>query len=258
MPDAPGADLLLFDLDDTLFDHTQTVRAVVAGIRRSDPRLQRVALADLLRVYARSLTRLHPRVMRGEITQRESRLLRWRALFDLAGAPIGRAEAARLAATARRLYVTRQRPVPGARALLAALHGRVPIVIASYNRAVEQRRKLRTLGFDGYVDLVVGSDQVGFRKPDPRFFRAVLQRAGGSAERTVLLGDSWEYDVVGATRAGLPVVWFNRWHEPAPGPLRVPELFSLRPTRAVVRFLLHGARGRPPTPRVATGRAERS
>jgi HAD superfamily hydrolase (TIGR01549 family) len=47
------------------------------------------------------------------------------------------------------------------------------------------------------------SSAVGFRKPDPRIFRAVLDRLDAEPAKTLMVGDDLEADIVGAAQAGM-------------------------------------------------------
>lgn len=66
------------------------------------------------------------------------------------------------------------------------------------------------LGLDQYVDHVVNSARVGYRKPHPAIYRAALDLSGVPAEETVMVGDSVGHDVRGAERAGLRGVYLDR------------------------------------------------
>jgi putative hydrolase of the HAD superfamily len=46
----------------------------------------------------------------------------------------------------------------------------------------------------------------GVEKPDTRFFSIVVQRAGGTPETTLHVGDLFYVDIVGARKAGLHAV----------------------------------------------------
>ncbi|GEM_PF-229172 len=52
-------------------------------------------------------------------------------------------------------------------------------------------------------DGVVTASEAGFPKPDPRLFRAALARVGVSPVEAVMVGDSYERDVLGARAAGI-------------------------------------------------------
>lgn len=54
------------------------------------------------------------------------------------------------------------------------------------------------------------SSEVGWRKPAPEFFAALIKQAGCPAEEIVLVGDDWENDIVGGQQAGLQTVFLDR------------------------------------------------
>src|SRR5262249_12846934 len=67
---------------------------------------------------------------------------------------------------------------------------------------------LDALGLSGRFRAVCGQDTFGVQKPNPEVLRRTIQRAGGDAERTVMVGDSGT-DIATARAdglAGVPVV----------------------------------------------------
>jgi putative hydrolase of the HAD superfamily len=71
---------------------------------------------------------------------------------------------------------------------------------------------LDTLGLQPYFDLVLASGEIGIQKPDPGIFAAALERLDARADRSIYVGDNYWADVVGAQRAGLTPVLFDRHH----------------------------------------------
>jgi hypothetical protein len=59
------------------------------------------------------------------------------------------------------------------------------------------------VGLTPYFHAVCDSCVEGVEKPDPRFFRIVLDRAGGRPETAMHVGDLYYVDVVGARNAGI-------------------------------------------------------
>ena len=86
--------------------------------------------------------------------------------------------------------------------VLAALHGRVRLVVVS-NFDSRLRTILSHLGIAELFDDIVISSEVGAEKPSPKIFFAALARAGVSASDALHVGDEPEADWLGAERAGL-------------------------------------------------------
>jgi phosphoglycolate phosphatase len=63
---------------------------------------------------------------------------------------------------------------------------------------------LEALGLAQHFAVIVGADAVTDRKPHPEHFRAAVMRAGGTVERSVMIGDT-SADVASARAAGAPV-----------------------------------------------------
>ncbi len=69
---------------------------------------------------------------------------------------------------------------------------------------------LEDLGLAGQLDTVTYSFEAGAEKPHPKIFRTALARAGAAPERTLMVGDSFEADYLGARNAGLHAVLLRR------------------------------------------------
>jgi len=230
---------VLFDLDDTLFDHRATSRAALGALRDEVPALQALAFDELERRHVALLEELHHSgVMQGVVSVDEAREQRFSRLLEAAGTPASPAAAAAAAARYRDLYVAARREVPGARALVEALARRVRLAVVSNNILAEQEAKLNELGMRPFVAALVVSADVGVSKPDPAIFQIALARLGLPPGEAVMVGDSWPIDIAGATRAGLRAVWLNRTGEPCPDALLAAEIRSLEPTAAVSRVVL--------------------
>ena len=68
---------------------------------------------------------------------------------------------------------------------------------------------LRFAGLRDRMDLVMGADATGTFKPDPRAYRAALERTDERAEDVCHVAAHW-WDVTGAKRAGLRTGWVAR------------------------------------------------
>lgn len=238
--------VVLFDMDDTLFDHRYALRHALTATWRTDRRLSGRRLGDLLAEYERLLEEIHPDVLAGRKTHAEARRERFRRLYDWAGSPLSDDEAESAARRYRSAYQSSRRAVPGAPELLRWLNGRTQVGIVSNNHTAEQQDKMRAIDLGGSTPFLVTSEQVGVGKPDPRIFRHALDLAGAAPGDAVMVGDNWEADIAGAQASGIRPVWLNREGRSAPGPSRgVAVLNDLRPRRVVAATILEGANRRP-------------
>ena len=103
----------------------------------------------------------------------------------------------------------------------------IRIGIGSNMMARIQYRKLINLGLADYIDFAVTSDETAFDKPDPRFFRMVLDKAGYPAEECLFIGDNRKRDYEGAKASGLHALWYQP-ERLAAGEEIAPELQVLR------------------------------
>lgn len=82
-----------------------------------------------------------------------------------------------------------------------------------------QYKKLRTSDMLQYFDNVILSEDAGENKPSHHFFEYALSQTGTKKESTVMIGDNYTTDILGALNYGLDAIWFNRWNQSqAPDP----------------------------------------
>jgi putative hydrolase of the HAD superfamily len=233
---------VLFDLDDTLFDHRGCARDALTAVHQSHEGLRATAFEALERAHAAFLEELHREVMLGRLPLEVARVERFRRLLTACGAGADDSAAARVAVLYRDTYRTARRPVSGAAALLAALAPHARIAVVSNNLLEEQQDKLATCALERFIDALVVSEEVGVSKPDPEIFRVALERLRVRPEQAVMIGDSWGADIAGAHAAGVRAIWFNPGALPAPGQPAVPELRSLEPADTIARMILDAHR----------------
>jgi HAD superfamily hydrolase (TIGR01509 family) len=234
----PPIRAVLFDLDDTLFDHSYSVRASLSALREAHPALASRPLDDLERDYHALLDEIHIRFLRGHITAEEARTQRFRDLFAICGHTVTADDAALHSERYRAVYQDVRRAVPGALALLDRLRGTAIVGVVTNNITAEQEEKLRVTGMERRIDFMVTAEDAGSIKPDPGIFHEAVRRAGCRPSEAVMLGDAWVADVEGALSAGLHAVWFNRKRLPVPKAGLVPEIRALEPAESVAQVLL--------------------
>ena len=105
---------------------------------------------------------------------------------------------------------TKNKVVPGAIELLEHLYKKYPLYILSNGFKELQAHKMRSAGLTKYFKGIVLSDDIGINKPNPELFIHALQVAHTTAEESLMIGDLFETDIVGATGVGMDQLFYNR------------------------------------------------
>jgi len=74
-------------------------------------------------------------------------------------------------------------------------------------------RKCILSGIDKYFQTITSADTVGVRKPRPEIFEYSLNLSDATKENSILIGDDWIADVVGAQNFGMDVIFFDVLNE---------------------------------------------
>ncbi|WP_252108128.1 MULTISPECIES: HAD family hydrolase [unclassified Halomonas] len=213
----PAAELkaITFDLDDTLWDNHGVMLKTEQGhyqwllsalnewrSKRDETALaieQEAGLADYL-AKRQALAKATP-ARRGDFTW-----LRLRALeAQLEESGLDRSAAILWAAAAMnefhrlRVQVT---PHPEAFELLEALGQRFHLAAITNGNIHLRRQPLAA-----YFPIAVAAGELFTPKPDPSAFLNVLERLNVAPECAMHVGDSWEEDVLPASRLGMHAVW---------------------------------------------------
>jgi FMN phosphatase YigB (HAD superfamily) len=102
--------------------------------------------------------------------------------------------------------------VEGAEELLMALHPSFTCIIAtsaSHSNTSDMIAALKRVGADQYFHQFYSQKELGFQKPDPRFFQAVLDQSALKADECVMIGNIYEMDIVGAKTVGMTTIFLN-------------------------------------------------
>lgn len=195
---------VFFDLDHTLFDFEASKRAALAGALGEHGIDDWEALLPVLSQVERPLWHA---LEEGELTLDSLNGDRFRGLVTTAGLDI---DPEPLAASYLDWLGQSGGLLDGARGLLDTLASTHTLAMLSNGYASVQRARLINFDLAQYFTTVVISDEIGFAKPDGRFFTHALDEAGSPPIDSVLMvGDNLRSDIAGATAAGLATCWYN-------------------------------------------------
>ena len=79
-----------------------------------------------------------------------------------------------------------------------------------------QYKKLKNSGIIHYFSTITTSEEVGLKKPNPIVFIKALEKASTNPNDSVMIGDSFEADILGAKNIGMETIFFNYRNEKIP------------------------------------------
>jgi len=207
---AAALDVVLFDIDDTLYSTTAFAvdarrNAVAAMVREGLRVTEEEGVKELAEVVAEFASNYDEHLDR---------------LLDRLGPSRwgGRNPAVLIAAGVVAYHQTKEkelRPLPDALALLDALHAaHVRAGIISAGLRVKQAEKLVRLGVLSRLDpsAIFFSDQMGVSKPNPKIYAKACEALRVAPARAMYVGDRPETDVAPALAAGLRTVHYRGAH----------------------------------------------
>ena len=99
--------------------------------------------------------------------------------------------------------------MPGALELLEYLRPKYNMYILSNGFKELQSRKMRTAGIDGYFDALILSEDIGVNKPNRELYEYALVRTGSKLNESLMIGDMFDTDIVGAANIGMEQMYYN-------------------------------------------------
>jgi putative hydrolase of the HAD superfamily len=104
---------------------------------------------------------------------------------------------------------TKNKLIDGAIELLEYLRPKYRMYILSNGFTELQSHKMRTTGIDKYFDALILSEEIGVNKPNRELFEYALQKSALDVKESIMIGDMFETDIVGAANIGMEQIYFN-------------------------------------------------
>jgi putative hydrolase of the HAD superfamily len=200
---------LIFDLDDTLYDcnYTNNTASVEAVCCYTANKLLRTDAGRVREAFDKARLSLKEQML-GDVAAQHNRMLYFQRTLELLGySPVS--YALEMYDYFWNDFLKRIRLYDGANDLLCRWkEGGGKIGICTDMTVHIQHRKLRSLGIDGLIDVLVTSEEVGAEKPNPAIYQKALEKLGVCPQEAVYIGDSLQKDVLGPMKMGMDAVWY--------------------------------------------------
>ena len=196
-------DVLLFDADNTIFDFDACERIALTyalnhhGITPTD---------SIIAGYHSINARYWHLLSLNKVTKSDLYVLRFVDLLSELGSTV---DPSALNDTYREALGRQHVLLEGAAELLRSLSRHHAIYVATNGHYATQRSRITDSGIDRYLRGVFISDEIGYEKPDKRFFDFIATHIPDfDIRRTIMIGDSIDTDVRGAVEYGMDSLWF--------------------------------------------------
>ena len=231
---------VMFDLDDTLFDYTHSRHSAFIALKNSYLALSGTTLNELDQLWNLYWKQLVP----SETISHQADILylrreRIRLILSRFGVPLTGKELDYAVKTYADCYEQSMKPVPGCLEVLNELRAKnIQVGVITNNPRDGQEQKLKSCGIRDYVSVLVASGDLGYSKPDPRIFEYTLKKIGAGLKNSIMVGDSFDADILGAMRFGMKAIWLNRFGKSIPeGYEDVKEIDSYFPINRFMEYL---------------------
>lgn len=201
---------VLFDLDNTLFDHYYSLKNAIKATRENFG-LTSFNVSQLIDTYNSALQTAYDRYLKKEISYEEKDNEKVRLFFQNLSLPIPRRDGIdAFLSLYDKIYFSDRRATPGAIETLVRLnkHG-FKIGVVTNGQTKDQTEKMEAIGIAPLIDAAFISEQIGHSKPSSPLFAAALTGLNTTSEATLLVGDDVESDIKGALANGIDPVLYN-------------------------------------------------
>jgi HAD superfamily hydrolase (TIGR01549 family) len=202
---------ILFDLDNTLFDHSHSLHCAILSVRTSYPEFSSFSDRKLITTYHRCLEEAYNSYLRKVITYAEKDIQKIKSFFTELELPEPSVEEiGRFRQKYREAYQANRRATTGSiETLIRLKEAGYKLAIVTNGPIKEQNDKAEAIGVSELVDRVFTSEEVGVAKPDRRVFEFALEGLDVDSGRAFMVGDNLETDIKGAMDVGINSILFD-------------------------------------------------
>ena len=127
--------------------------------------------------------------------------------------------------------------VPGALEVLDYLHHKYSMSIITNGFREVQVDKLIQTGLHKYFEKVFISEEVGAQKPHKKIFEHAVKSMNAPKKKSLMVGDSWDADIVGAMQFGMDQVYYCPLPEKRPKSEDVAMNYSNKTSTTIITHL---------------------
>ena len=221
---------IFFDLDHTLWDFDKNSGLAFTSIFEKNKIA--VELETFMAVYAPINANYWKLYRENKVTQKDLRYGRLKESFDMLKMSITDEEIDTLSIDYIEHLPSNNILLEGTLELLEYLRPKYKLHIITNGFREVQYKKLRNSGIFQFFDTITTSEDAGVKKPDRLIFEAALELAKAKVSNSLMIGDNFEADILGAQEIGMEAILYNYYKETFPE-----KYLQVKALRELVSFL---------------------
>lgn len=198
---------IFFDLDHTLWDFDKNSEFAFDTIFKQQG--FDIELSDFLNIYIPRNQHYWKLYQDNQITHDDLRYYRLKDVFDALQIEISESMIHLLSDEYIKYLPEYNHLFDGALEMLDYLKPKYQLHIITNGFASVQTKKMKNSNIDHYFETITNSEMAGVKKPHKKIFDFALSLSNASKEESLMIGDSYEADILGAQNAGIEAIFFN-------------------------------------------------
>ena len=195
---------LFFDLDGTLWDlQGNTRNALVQLFEKYPQQTSALDFEQFFRRYHYHNDKVWTLYRQGKIEKEVLRYIRFERAFSDFGKVFADDFAHRFSDSFSEICPRQPLVLEGAHDLLDFCKAHYEMHIITNGFVEVQGLKMKAGKLNGYFTHMINSESCGSKKPDARIFEYALELAGAEKESSLMIGDDWDADIIGARDFGI-------------------------------------------------------
>ena len=198
---------IFFDLDHTLWDFDKNSElAFDLVFKKYLPTVNAEAFAKVYAPINQACWKLY---QVDKMTHEELRYTRLKQSFEALNHPISDEEIDCISEEYIQNLPEFNHLFEDAHEVLVYLKQRYNLHIITNGFAQVQYKKMSNANIEHYFKTITNSEMAGAKKPNAIIFEHALNKAGANKAESIMIGDSFEADIIGAINFGMEAIFFN-------------------------------------------------
>lgn len=201
---------IFFDLDRTLWDFERNSNETLTELFQNHNLSSRLntTVEDFLKVYRNSSAKSWSGFKKSETTRDEMRVDRFARTLNHYGI-FNDGLTIEISSDYLSKCPYKKNLLPDTHEVLSYLKERYNLHIISNGFSESQRIKIQSSNLELFFREIIISEDTEYRKPQKGIFEFALSLANAQKEESIMVGDDWRNDIVGAMQTGLDQIYLD-------------------------------------------------